>query len=132
MRLVSRLVAPAPISEPTCSYSGWSRTHWQFPDSRTPSPSATKEACSACAPGSPDSNTPGQINHEGQESTGKCSSFLRPGQLLEGSSTLSSSRTEPQLPTAQIHILTHLAQVFFLFFALIPHSLTRASLESFR
>lgn len=125
MRLVSCLVAPAPTSEPTCSYSGWARTHWQFPDSRTLLPLLRRKHVQPV-------HQAAQIQHpqvksikEGQKSMGKCSSFLFTGwDNSEGSSTLSSSRTEPQLPTAEIHILTHLSQVFFLFFASfpLPHS----------
>lgn len=125
MRLVSCLVAPAPTSEPTCSYSGWARTHWQFPDSRTLLPLLRRKHVQPV-------HQAAQIQHpqvksikEGQKSMGKSSSFLFTGwDNSEGSSTLSSSRTEPQLPTAEIHILTHLSQVFFLFFASfpLPHS----------
>lgn len=125
-RLVSCLVAPAPISEPTCSYSGWSTHHWQFLNSRTLLPLLRRKHVQLCTR-QPRFNTPRSNQSRRDRSTGKCSSFLFTGQdNSEGSSTLSSSRTEPQLPTAQIHILTHLTQVFPIL-CLIPTSLTRAS-----
>lgn len=111
--------AAAPTSEPPGSYSGRSGTHWPFPDSRTPVPLLPRKHVQPVH----------QVKSikEGQESMGKCSSFPFTGRDdSEGSSTLSSSRTEPQLPTAEIYILTHLSRVFS-YSMPHSHSLTRAS-----